>query len=216
MKKLFLAAFLAVAGLSQAQVQFGIRANALFNTSSSKWKDISQSAKGAVNDPKDATGYNVGLSLKIDLPMTSFFVMPEIYYTHFKSDVSYTTPAQNGTGMPVAPEQVGVKAITNRIDVPVLLGYNIIRPFGIFIGPVFSSNISGDKTFADLREEGKKNFSMGYQFGANLKISKLVLNARYEGALSKDQRKFVNNVTGDGVNYDSRPSFVLLGLGYNF
>lgn len=207
MKKLVLAAFIGAAAFAQAQVSFGLRANALFNTSSSKWTDIKGTATNALNNPKDATGFNVGLSAKVGLPVVNLFVMPEIYYTNFKS----TATVVNAAG-----SNVELSAKTSRIDIPVMVGYDIIGPLSAFVGPVFSTNITGDQSYNDYKEDINKKFSVGYQFGANVKISKLVINARYEGALSKDQRKFVNNVSGDNVNYDNRPSFFIVGLGYNF
>ena len=46
-------------------------------------------------------------------------------------------------------------------------------------------------------------------------ISKLVLTAKYEGAFSKDQREFIDNNTNTTVKYDSRPSLLIFGVGYN-
>ncbi|NAW52208.1 outer membrane beta-barrel protein [Elizabethkingia argentiflava] len=209
MKKLFVFLMLSAAIVAQAQVSFGVRANTLVNTSSSKWKDISSAAQGAIRSPKDNAGFNVGLSAKIKLPVISLFLMPEVYYTNFKSKSTYVEANGN---------QVELAAKSNRLDIPVLVGYDLIGPLSAFIGPVFSTNLSNNETFKNFKEEGSKNFSVGYQFGANLKISKLIINARYEGALSKDQRKFVNNVAGNNskINYDNRPSFFILGLGYDF
>jgi hypothetical protein len=49
--------------------------------------------------------------------------MPEVYYTHFKNE--FTT--QNTT----------FDMKSNRIDVPVLLGYNLLgNMLGVFVGPV--------------------------------------------------------------------------------
>lgn len=210
MKKVVLAV-LTVSGIfAQAQIQFGARANALFPTSSSSWKDLSSTATNAFHNPKSATGFNVGLSAKIDLPVTSLFVMPEIYYTHYSDKIVYQETSASTSG-------VELSAKSNRIDIPVLVGYDIIGPLSAFIGPVFSTDLSGKNTFADYKETEKKDFSVGFQFGANVKFSKLVVNARYEGAFSKDQRKFVNTVSGaDEVRYDNRPSFFIVGLGYNF
>ena len=52
-------------------------------------------------------------------------------------------------------------------------------------------------------------------------LSKFVINARYEGAFSKDSRKFVNAVkdaagNNTEIRYDNRPSMFILGIGYNF
>ncbi|ATC36633.1 outer membrane beta-barrel protein [Elizabethkingia anophelis] len=207
MKKLFIPVMLGAAAFAHAQVSLGVRANALFNTSSSRWSDISTTAKGAFNNPKDVAGFNVGLSAKIKLPVVSLFVMPEIYYTNFKSKATYVEA--DGSN-------IELSAKSNRIDIPVMVGFDVIGPLSVFTGPVFSTNLSSNSTFEGYKEDTSKNFSVGYQFGANVKISKLIVNARYEGSFSKDQRKFINNVTGNGVNYDNRPSFFMVGLGYQF
>ncbi|MCL1667395.1 PorT family protein [Elizabethkingia ursingii] len=208
MKKLFIPVMLGAAAFAHAQVSLGVRANALFNTSSSRWSDIKDTANRAVSNPKDVAGFNVGLSAKIKLPIVSLFVMPEIYYTNFKSKATYVDPVDGSN--------VELSAKSNRLDIPVMVGFDVIGPLSVFTGPVFSTNLSSNDTFQNFKEDTSKNFSVGYQFGANVKISKLIVNARYEGSFSKDQRKFINNVTGSGVNYDNRPSLFMIGLGYQF
>ncbi len=206
MKKLIIAAFaVASIGLS-AQVSVGVRANALFNTSSATWEKFSGTVNEALDSKgKNSAGFNVGLSSKIDLPAVSLFLMPEIYYTSFSNE----TTAGATT----------LKAKSNRIDVPVLLGYNIVSLLGTnvnaFVGPVASYNLSKDETFGSFRENAANEFTVGYQFGASVGLKSLIVNARYEGAFSKDSRSFINS-TGAEIRYDNRPSFFILGLGYQF
>ena len=208
MKKIIstLAFFVSVAAFSQ--VQFGVRANLLFNTSSAKWSDLKAVANNAwESNGKSNTGFNAGLSAKVDLPLTSIFVMPEIYYTSIKNTIEVTD----------ANNKVELEAKNNRLDVPVLVGKDFLgKTLSAFIGPVFSYNLSKDNTFKDFKENATKDFTVGYQLGANVTLSKLVLNARYEGAFSKDERKFISSVSGSEIRYDNRPSFFILGLGYNF
>ena len=156
---------------------------------------------------KNNTGFNVGLSAKIDLP-TSLFIMPELYYTTFKNEL--TDPVTNTT----------IEAKSNRVDLPVLVGLNVLGDqLGVFVGPVASYNLSTDNQYNDFKENAESNFTVGYQFGAQVKVSKLLINARYEGAFNKDQREFINNnVAGENytVRYDNRPSLFMVGLGYAF
>ncbi len=207
MKKIIsaVAMFASIAAFSQ--IQFGVRANLLFNTSSAKWKDIKSSATNAwESGGKNNTGFNAGFSAKIDLPVTSIFIMPEIYYTSIKNTVEVMDSGRS----------VEIEAKNDKIDVPVLIGKDFLaKTVSAFIGPVFSYNLAKENTFQDLKENGTKDFTVGYQIGANVNIKKLVLNARYEGAFSKDERKFINTF-GEGINYDNRPSFFVVGLGYNF
>lgn len=207
MKQIFSIALISLSSLAFGQISLSAKANAIFPTNSSSWKDISATTVNAYDQSgKNLAGFNIGLSAKVSLP-TSLFLMPEIYYTTFKN--SFTDPATN----------VKLEAKYNRVDVPVLLGYNILgETLGVFAGPVASYNLSKNDQYQDFQENASKEFTVGYQFGAQVQISKLILNARYEGSFSQDQRKYVSYIAGSQrtIRYDNRPSFVSLGLGYKF
>lgn len=208
MKKILSTAAIGIAGILAAQVSVSGRANMLFPSSSPSWKDIKASGQNTYDQKgKNSVGYNLGLSVKVDLP-TSFFLMPELYYTTFKNE--FTDPTTN----------TKIEAKSNRVDLPVLIGKNVLgETLGIFVGPVASYNLSADNQYNDFKENAKNDFTLGYQFGAQAKLKQLIINARYEGAFTKDQRDFINkNVMGETytVKYDNRPGLLILGLGYKF
>lgn len=206
MKKLISTIGVLASVFAYSQVTFGLRANALFNTSSASWDNL----KGTFNDAIDSkgdnsSGFNVGLAAKIGSPVGGWFVMPEIYYTSFKNKNTI--------------DNVEVEAKSNRIDVPVLLGHNfLLGKLAAFVGPVASYNLTTDNTYNNFKENAENEFTVGYQFGAQATLSKFVVNARFEGAFSKDSRKFISTVPGDEreIRYDNRPSMFILGIGYNF
>lgn len=208
MKKIFSIVLIAATTFATAQIKFAAKGNLLFKTDKPTWEAISSTATTAYgNSGKNNIGFNFGFSAKIDLPVTSLFVMPEIYYTTFKSEFD------------VPNENVTLEIKSNRIDIPMLLGYNILGDtLGIFAGPVASYNFDKNDQFKDFTEDTKNKFLWGYQFGAQAQLSKLIFSARYEGAFSKDQRDFIDktNNTGYIVRYDSRPSMFILGAGYQF
>ncbi|MDC8105802.1 MULTISPECIES: outer membrane beta-barrel protein [Chryseobacterium] len=205
MKQIFSIALLSLSMFASAQISLAGKANLIFPTGSPSWKNISNTASAAIdNKGKNNVGFNIGLSLKANLPM-AFFLMPELYYTTFKNE--FTDPVSNTT--------FDVK--NNRIDLPVLVGHKVLGDMlGVFIGPVASYNLAKEDTFNDFKENARDNFTVGYQFGAQLEIKKLLINARYEGAFSKDQRNFVNRVSGEEIRYDNRPNLFMVGLGYKF
>jgi uncharacterized Tic20 family protein len=205
MKQIFSIALLGLSVFASAQISLAAKANLIFPTGSPSWKNITNTASAAIdNTGKNNVGFNVGLSLKANLPM-AFFLMPELYYTTFKNE--FTDPVSNTT--------FNIK--NNRIDLPVLVGHKVLGDMlGVFIGPVASYNLSKEDTFNDFRENARDNFTVGYQFGAQVEIKKLLINARYEGAFSKDQRNFVNRVSGEEIRYDNRPNLFMVGLGYKF
>ena len=208
MKKLICGAMMLVGTMAFSQVTFGVRANMLFNTSSAKWSDITSTASSAwENSGKNNSGYKFGLSAKFNLPITSLFLMPEIYYTSIKNTIEISDAGRN----------VELEAKNNRVDVPILIGTNLLgETISGFVGPVFSYNLAKENTFQDFKENATKDFSAGYQIGANAKFQNFVINARYEGAFSSDTRTFINKVSNKEYSYDNRSSFFIVGLGYNF
>jgi len=212
MKKITSIALLSFSIAASAQISLAAKANVLIPTSSASWKNLKTAATNAVEQKgKNITGFNAGLSLKIDLP-TALYVMPEIYYTNFSNEV---TLANDATG-----EQTTIKAKSSRVDIPVLVGVNVLGDLlSAYAGPVGSFNLAKDDNFNNFVQKVNANeFTVGYQIGAQSEIKSVILSAKYEGAFSKDQRKFINNVAGSSqeINYDNRPSLFMLGVGYKF
>lgn len=189
-----------------AQISFALKGHFLYPTGSASWDNIKNTAINTYNEEgKNKSGFNAGLSLKIDTP-TAFFIMPELYYTQFSN--KFTDEVT----------ETELEAKSSRADLPVLLGLGLLGDrIGVFAGPVASYNLADENQFEDFQENAKNKFTVGYQFGAEVNISKIVVNARYEGAFTEDQREFVNNNLGNyTVRYDNRPSLFLVGLGYKF
>lgn len=207
MKKILNTVFICLSATAFAQISFAGKANVLIPTSSATWS----AATTAVNEKgKNITGFNVGLSMKVNLP-AALYVMPEIYYTNFSNEATVSSDAGASTT---------IKAKSNRVDVPVLLGYNLLGDmFSAYVGPVASFNLTKDDDFGSfVQKVNTKDFTVGYQIGVQSELKKLILSAKYEGAFSKDQRKFVNTIAGANqeINYDNRSSLFMLGLGYKF
>lgn len=208
MKKILSIVLLSSAVCASAQLSFAAKANVLIPTSSATWQNL----KTAVSqNGKNIVGFNAGLSMKVDLP-TAFYVMPEIYYTNFSNEFTVANDINNA--------ETTIKAKTSRIDIPVLLGYNLLgNTLSAYVGPVASFNLAKDENYDSFSQKvNSKEFSVGYQIGVQSEISKLILSAKYEGAFSSDQRKFINTVAGSSqeINYDNRSSVFMLGLGYKF
>ena len=212
MKKILSIALLSSAICASAQISFAAKANVLIPTSSATWQNLKTAVGNTVDQKgKNVTGFNAGLSMKVNLP-TALYVMPEIYYSTFKNEVTVTND--------VTGQQTTIEAKNSRIDVPVLLGYNLLGDLlSAYVGPVASFNLAKDDNYESFSQKvNAKEFTVGYQLGFQSEIKKLILSAKYEGAFSKDQRKFINTVAGSSqeITYDNRPSLFMLGLGYKF
>lgn len=210
MKKLILMliASLFIFTVSNAQLfNYGIKAGIGF--SSLKFEDIT-----GINDGADVydlitgdgvMGYHVGLQTRVEIAM--LVIQPEIYFN-----------AGGGTLHQVveggATEVLNVKF--NRIDIPVLAGVKL-GPARINAGPV-GSFVLGETTDLSEIEPGFELFSTamtwGFQAGIGLDISKLSIDARYEGSLSQLGESFT--VGGTEFALDARPAQWIFSVGFWF
>ncbi len=216
MKKLTLLAVLviAIAFNSFSQFKFGVKAG--LNNTQLKLKDVI-TVQG-VNDTIDwemkaktgKYGFHFGVFAQVKFAM--IYVQPELLFTHGGSDISIT----NRTTMVESIK----KQTFNRFDLPVMVGYKL-GPARFGLGPVASYMITNKSVIADVvasgaasAEEEYNKVTWGIQINAGVNFWKLVVDAKYEFGIGKLGKGV--NIDGRAYNFDTRPSMVTLGVGYNF
>ncbi len=211
MKKLILilAASMFVFTMSDAQIfKYGIKGGVGF--SSLKIDDISgiDGAGDAYNliTGDGVTGYHIGIQTRIKLAM--IVIQPEVYFNAGGGTLERIV----GTG---AAEILNVNF--SRIDIPLLVGAKF-GPARIMVGPAGSYVISDDSgDLVSLQPDYElftKSLTWGFQAGIGLDISKISLDARYEGSLSKLGETFT--VGSNDFALDARPSQWIISLGIWF
>lgn len=171
MKKLFviIAAVLVTSVAASAKGGFGVTAG--INTNSTKVQDIQTAPR---------TGFNVGLTYSLDLPL-GFSVQPSVVYTHKSANLSVT-------GLGVLDALVSNKVFQNvgSLNVPVSVqwGPNLIvaRPFldiTPYIGYTVSNNIKGMAGDVKSVLEGEKSLDYGVGLGGGINVWKLQAIVRY-------------------------------------
>jgi hypothetical protein len=171
MKKLFviIAAVLVTSVAVSAKGGFGVTAG--INTNSTKVQDIQTAPR---------TGFNVGLTYSLDLPL-GFSVQPSVVYTHKSANLSVT-------GLGVLDALVSNKVFQNvgSLNVPVSVqwGPNLIvaRPFldvTPYIGYTVSNNIKGMAGDVKSVLEGEKSLDYGVGIGGGINVWKLQAIVRY-------------------------------------
>ncbi len=205
MKKIFSISLVAFSIFASAQMSLAAKFNVLFPAGNGSWKALSTTGNEIWETKgKNNTGFNVGLSLKLDFK-SNWFLMPELYYTSIKSEAT----AYNQS----------FAAKSHTIDIPVLLGYNLLdKKLGVYAGPMGSFHLSKDNTYNDFKERFKsKDYAMGYQVGAQIMVSKFIFSARYQGAFSNNERIYDDTSTAQTVTYnDKKKGYVFAGIGYKF
>lgn len=199
-KSIFLSAIFTLLSFSvfaQSKSGFGIKAGVNYNqtgdligTSDLAVEDIRQGADGRF-------GYHVGIFGKIKL--AKLYVRPELIYT--KATSSYDIDGNNNYS-------------TSKIDLPILLGINIIGPVHIFAGPALQARV--DSTFENFSiTDVEKDFTVGAHLGVGVNLGDLGLDVRYERGFNENEvRVLSTNVAGTSGRLDSRPSQVIFSLSY--
>lgn len=212
MKKLILVlvASMFLFSVSDAQMfKYGIKAGVGF--SSLKIEDLTGIDNGQdVYDlvtGESVMGYHVGIQTQIKVAM--LVIKPELYFN-----------AGGGT-----VEQVvagGATEVLNvnftRIDVPVLVGVKF-GPARINVGPVGSYVLSETNDLTNIPDLSDytlftSSMTWGFQAGIGLDVSKISIDARYEGSLSKLGETFT--VGSSDFALDARPSQWIISLGIWF
>jgi hypothetical protein len=152
----------------------------------------------------DETSYGYHLGLYARLKILGLYVQPEFLLTTLNTKMVITEldPNNQPTGEEVEELRV------NRFDVPILVGLKL-GPFRANAGPVMSRNIT---TNSDLIQLEKATW--GYQAGIGFDIWKILIDLKYEGAVSG--RETTINFKGKDFTLDNRSSQLILSLGYRF
>ena len=199
MKKLLFAAFLlsTIGVFSQSEKAFGIKAGLNYNSNGKLIEEFGDATNDIKRGSDSKVGYHVGVFGK--LGFSNLYLRPELVYTKTKSDY-------NGSDFDMS-----------KLDLPVLLGYKIIGPLSVFVGPSFQYILNTDLENVELGDV-KNDFSVGLNIGAGLQLGRLGFDVRYERGFSKNEAGYIIDNTGDvgGTlvvgRVDSRPSQLIFSL----
>lgn len=152
---------------SNAQIDWGIKGGLNFASAS----DIQINANEISPDANSETGYHAGVFLKFKA--TRFYIRPELVYTVTKSSYDLSTFQQG------------------KIDLPVLLGFTLIKPISLFAGPSLQYIVDSDFDLLSLGDF-EKELTAGFNIGVGAEIGFFGIDARYERSFSNNVADFSN------------------------
>lgn len=126
-----------------------------------------------------------------------FFVRPEVVYNSIEREFNFPDfPTQYHT-----PLKASVHSV-QKLDIPLLAGYNIWGPIDIYAGPVYSSimdsTLEGEE---DLDQVVVQNSPINAQVGIKAEFGRFGIDLRYEKSLSTPESQNLNLVNSEyGVN----------------
>ncbi|TDQ14983.1 outer membrane protein with beta-barrel domain [Algoriphagus boseongensis] len=176
-------------GVTQAFSQNGVGIKAGLSSTSLDFK-----SKQFV--PADAqTGYHVGLFGRFG--GAGFFVQPEVLFTQTSGEFAFIP---NGASGGTAPENY--KAEFNRLDIPVMVGFRLLKVIRLMAGPIASVNIDSKLKDAGntVQDVEFKKATLGYQAGLGVDLGNLSIEGKYEGGLSKVTENIGSFSTDNRIN----------------
>ncbi len=154
------------------------------------------SFKNQINSNSIASAH---LGMFVQLKMVDFFIRPELQISQNKSDLQSLD-----------------KIEINKIEIPILVGYNFLGPLSIFTGPIFQNIISiksESLNFGDYTN----NLTMGLQIGLRVEVGKFGLGFRFERGFTDNEIEILDDNNIDIMAYsDIRPKLWSISLTYNF
>ena len=145
--------------------------------------------------PSDAQlGYHLGVFARFG--GIGFFVQPEVLFTQTSGKFKLELPPVSS----MSPANYEAKF--NRLDVPVMAGFRILKIIRVMAGPIASFNID-----SSLKEAGTtvqnidfKKATFGYQTGVGVDLGNLTFEGKYEGGLSKFTENVGSYTTDNRIN----------------
>ncbi len=135
--------------------------------------------------PSDAQmGYHLGVFARFG--GVGFFVQPEVLFTQTSGKFKLELPPVSS----ISSTQYEAKF--NRLDVPVMAGFRMLKVIRIMAGPIASFNIDSSLKDAGTTVQNIdfKKATLGYQTGVGVDLGNLTFEGKYEGGLSR----FTENV----------------------
>tara|TARA_B100000963_G_C22598235_1_gene658920 strand:+ start:855 stop:1481 length:627 start_codon:yes stop_codon:yes gene_type:complete len=189
---LFFFANLAVNEL-YSQISYGIKLGVNFDnvgdiTSTSSFK----------KDIETASIASAHLGMFVQLKLVDLYIRPEIQISKSKSEI-------------ITLDQFEI----NKLEIPLLFGFNIFGPISIFTGPVFQ-NIISIKSKSINFGNYTNSFTMGLQIGSRIEFGKFGLGFRFERGFTDNEIEVLgNNDINIEAYSDIRPKLWSASLTYN-
>lgn len=176
------------------QLNYGIKIGANFDNFG-ETKSTS-SFKNQINTNSIASAH---LGMFVQLKMVDFFIRPELQISQNKSDLQSLD-----------------KIEINKIEIPILVGYNFLGPLSIFTGPIFQNIISINSESLNFGDY-TNNLTMGLQIGLRVEMGKFGLGFRFERGFTDNEIEILDDNNIDIMAYsDIRPKLWSISLTYNF
>lgn len=182
---------------AMAQSGFGIKGGLNYGDNGEiAYTDITTAGEDIIEGGDSKVGYHAGIFYRADFSL--FFLKPELLYTKTKSSYDFNN------------ESADYKL--SKLDLPILLGIDILGPVNIFAGPSLQYILENDFQGIALGDV-ENEFTVGAQFGAGIQIGNIGIDVRYERGLKDNEAQVLDLDNPEGLQrVDSRPNQIIFSL----
>lgn len=149
------------------------------------------------NQIETATIASAHLGMYAQLNIVDLYIRPEFQFSQNKSDI-------------LSLDQIEI----NKLEIPILIGYNVFGPISIFSGPIFQNIISIKSKSIEFGNY-TNNFTVGLQIGSRVDFGKFGLGFRFERGFTDNEIQILGNNNIDIEAYsDIRAKLWSISLTY--
>jgi hypothetical protein len=145
-------------------------------------------------DSEKKTGYHAGLYIQYN--MTGMYLRPEVLYTKTKSTYGSSDFDQT------------------KIEVPILVGFDIIKPVSIFVGPSIQYVLENEMENIDVNDiDVESDLGINFQAGIAIQLHKQIrIDIRYEKGISNNILTIKNDSNSVIGELNTKPEQIILGF----
>ena len=174
------------------QINYGIKIGLNFDNIG----DI-KSTSSFKNQVETASIASAHIGMYAQLKIIDLYIRPEVQISQNKSNI-------------LSSDQIEI----NKVEIPILIGYNIFGPISVFTGPIFQNIISIKSKSLNFGNY-TNNFTMGLQIGSRINFGKFGLGFRFERGFTDNEIEILgnNNINIEAYS-DIRPKLWSISLTY--
>tara|TARA_B100000963_G_scaffold341991_1_gene342348 strand:- start:24215 stop:24814 length:600 start_codon:yes stop_codon:yes gene_type:complete len=193
MKHFLIVSFLIIFNLPlYSQIDFGFKIGVNFDSMG----DLSDT-ENFINQSnlQSKTGYHIGIYSDFIIPF--FNLRQELDYS---KNISYLNQ---------------IKVEIYKFQLPILVGYNIIKPINLIVGPSFQYLIK-KKSENIILDSFKEKYTTSFIFGLEFNIKRIIISAKYERGFTDNEILIIDSQGNSGPGHiHIRPKQYILSILYS-
>ncbi len=174
---------------------FGVKAGIHYNFSGNltETTEAEVIVSDAISGAENREGFHGGVYAR--MAFSKFFIQPELLYSRYKNAYDNETVSM---------------IVNKKLDIPVLLGFQLFPALYINAGPDFQYLMPPDFSVSTT-DVNFDDFTTGAHLGFGVRVKSLSLDVRYERGLTPNEVEFIES-SGRTFTYDGRPKRILFSL----